>query len=66
MYIVPQYEQVSHIAVCAHDDFITLGAACCDQDRHVVQYAVTYRRTCCVRTVARAATQLRGHYQTVT
>ena len=42
MHTVPRYEQVSHIAVCAHDDFIPLGAACCDQDHHVaVQCEVT-------------------------
>jgi hypothetical protein len=35
MYTVPLYEQVSHIAVCAHDDF-TPGAACCNHDRHDV------------------------------
>jgi hypothetical protein len=57
MYIVPRYEHVSDIAMCAHDNFITLGAACCDQDRHVaVQYAVTYRRTCCVRYVREVRT----------
>jgi hypothetical protein len=54
---VPRYEQVSHIAVCSHDDLITLGAACCDQGRYVsVQYAVTYRGTCCM--VMRACTVL--------
>jgi hypothetical protein len=65
MHTVPRYEQVSLTAVCAHDDFITLGAACCDQNRYVaVQYAVMSRRTCCVRyvrevlTVAKAATPL--------
>jgi hypothetical protein len=52
MHIVPRYEHVSDIAMCAHDNIITLGAACCDQDCHVaVQYAVTYRKTCCVREV---------------
>ena len=57
MHTVPPYEQVSRIAACSHDDFITLGAACCDQDRHVaVQYAVTYRGTCCI--VMRACTVL--------
>jgi hypothetical protein len=51
MHTLPRYEQVSHIAVCAHNDFIILEVACCDEDR-----AVKYRRTCCVRYVREVRT----------
>jgi len=70
MHTVPRYEQVSHIAVCAHDDFITLGAACCDQDRHVaVLYAVTGGRSVrCMCGKSRLLQEPRrnGLYETVT
>jgi hypothetical protein len=70
MHIVPRYVHVSDIAMCAHYKFITLGAACCDQDL-MLPSSMRLRtggRAVCVMCglVARAPTPLHGIYQTVT